>query len=189
MTAKDLIKITVNLVIIYLVGGIILTAVYAKTSPIMFIGEKKDKEEALKRMMPEAEVIEEMGTWESHKKKAGYYVAKKGSEDIGYVVESYGKGYSSYIKVLTAVDKNLIVQKIEILKHGETPGLGDEILKEPFKKQFTGKDFEHIKLVKVETQEYIQAITGATISSRAVTEDAVKNGVKMLKERLEEKKE
>jgi electron transport complex protein RnfG len=184
MTAKDLMKTTVNLVIIYLVGGIILTAVYAKTSPIMFIGEKKDKEEALKKMMPEAEVIEELGTWESHKKKAGYYVAKKGGEDIGYVVESYGKGYSSYIKVLTAVDKDLIVQKIEILKHGETPGLGDEILKEPFKKQFTGKDLEHIKLVKVETQEYIQAITGATISCRAVTEDAVKNGVKLLIERV-----
>jgi electron transport complex protein RnfG len=188
MTVKDLMKITLNLVIVYLVGGIILTAVYARTSPIIFIGEKKDKEEALKKMLPDAEVIEEMGTWESHKRKAGYYVAKKGDEDIGYIVESYGRGYQSYIRVLTAVDKNFIVQKIEILKHGETPGLGDEILKEPFKKQFTGKDLEHIKLVKVETQEYIQAVTGATISCRAVTEDAVKSGVKMLKERLEEKK-
>jgi electron transport complex protein RnfG len=54
-----------------------------------------------------------------------------------------------------------------------------------WKDQFKGKDLDHIKLVKGETKEYIQAITGVTISSRAVTEDAVKNGVKFLKETIE----
>ncbi|MEW6675309.1 MAG: RnfABCDGE type electron transport complex subunit G [Nitrospirota bacterium] len=187
MTAKDIIKIMINLVIIYIIGGAILVAVYAKTSPVIFVGDKEEKEAALKKMIPEADKVEELGTWEPHHKHAGYYAAKKGGEEIGYIVETYGKGYSSYIHILVAVDKNLIVQKIDILAHAETPGLGDEIVKDPFKNQFKGKSFEHIKLVKVETKEYIQAITGVTISSRAVTEDAVKNGLKMLKERLEVK--
>ncbi|MEW6214194.1 MAG: RnfABCDGE type electron transport complex subunit G [Nitrospirota bacterium] len=187
MTVKDFIKIMINLVVIYIAGGAILVVVYAKTSPVIFVGDKEEKEAALKKMIPEADKVEELGTWEPHHKHAGYYIARKGGEDMGYIVETYGKGYSSYIHILVALDKNLIVQKIDILAHAETPGLGDEIERDSFKNQFVGKTLEHIKLVKVETEEDIQAITGVTISSRAVTDDAVRNGVKMLKERLEVK--
>lgn len=188
MTTKDLIKIMINLVVIYIAGGAILVMVYAKTSPVIFLGDKEEKEAALRKMIPEADKIDVLGTWEPHQKHAEYYVAKKDGEDVGYIVETYGKGYSSYIHVLVALDKNFTVQKIDILSHAETPGLGDEIEKDIFKNQFVGKTLEHIKLVKVETKEDIQAITGVTISSRAVTDDAVRNGVKMLKERLEVKR-
>ncbi|HAK88009.1 MAG: hypothetical protein A2077_04225 [Nitrospirae bacterium GWC2_46_6] len=180
MTGRDIIKITVNLVIVYLVGGAILAAVYAKTSPIMFKNAVIEKERALKALMPEADNIEKLGDWKPHGKASEYFVAKKGGEIIGYVVQSFGKGYSSYINTLIAVDKDLKVKKVDIISHAETPGLGDEIEKDEFKKQFPGKDLEHIKLVKTETTEYIQAITGVTISSRAVTDDAVKNGVDFL---------
>jgi electron transport complex protein RnfG len=177
MTGKDIIKITVNLVIVYLIGGAILAAVYAKTSPIMYRNAVIEKERALKTLMPDADNIEKMGDWTVHEKHAEYFVAKKGNNIIGYVVQSFGKGYSSYINVLIAVDKDIKVREIKILSHAETPGLGDEIEKDDFKKQFKGKDIDHIKLVKTETTEYIQAISGVTISSRAVTEDAVKKGV------------
>ncbi|MEW6740226.1 MAG: FMN-binding protein [Nitrospirota bacterium] len=180
MTGKDIIKITVNLVIVYLIGGAILAAVYAKTSPIMYRNAVIEKERALKTLMPDADNIEKMGDWTIHEKHAEYFVAKKGNDIIGYVVQSFGKGYSSYINVLIAADKDLKVQKIEILSHAETPGLGDEIEKDEFKNQFKDKDIDHIKLVKTETTEYIQAISGVTISSRAVTEDAVKKGLNHL---------
>jgi electron transport complex protein RnfG len=72
------------------------------------------------------------------------------------------------------------VQKINILGHGETPGLGDEIETDWFKDQFKGKSIEHLKVIKGDTKEDIQAISGATISTRAVSEDAVKNGVAFL---------
>lgn len=180
MTGKDIVKITINLVVVYLIGGAILAAVYAKTSPIMYRNAVIEKERALKKLMPNADKIEKMGDWTIHEKHAEYFVARKGDEIIGYVVQSFGKGYSSYINVLIAVDKDIKVQKIEILSHAETPGLGDEIEKDEFKNQFKGKDIDHIKLVKTETTEYIQAISGVTISSRAVTEDAVKKGVNHL---------
>ncbi|RMD52364.1 MAG: FMN-binding protein, partial [Nitrospirae bacterium] len=79
---------------------------------------------------------------------------------------------------------------IDVLHHTETPGLGDEIDYDYFKNQFKGKTLKQLKVVKMETKEYIQAITGATISSRAVTEDAVKNGLLLLMEKFgqEEKK-
>jgi electron transport complex protein RnfG len=78
------------------------------------------------------------------------------------------------------------VKNIDILHHAETPGLGDEIELDYFKDQFTGKDIDHLKVVKMETTEYIQAITGATISTRAVSEDGIKNGLKFLMEALKE---
>lgn len=180
MTGKDIIKITLNLVVVYLIGGLILASVYAKTSPIMFKNNVIAKEKALKELMPDADDITKLGDWTIHEKHAEYFVAKKGGEVIGYVVQSFGKGYSSYIDTLIAVDKDFKVQKINILHHGETPGLGDEIEADSFKGQFKDKDMEHLKVLKTETKEYIQAISGATISSRAVTEDAVKNGIDAL---------
>ena len=55
------------------------------------------------------------------------------------------------------------------------------------KTSLTGKDIEHLKVLKTETTEYIQAISGATISSRAVTEDAVRNGVDFLIKTIKDK--
>ena len=180
MNGKDIIKITLNLVVIYVIGGLILAVVYAKTSPVRFANNKIAEEKALKLLVPEADKIEQMGDWEIHEKHAKYWIARKGNDTIGYIVQSFGKGYSSYIKTLIAVDKEFRVQKVEILDQKETPGLGDEVETPSFKGQFKGKDLDHLKVLKTDTTEYIQAITGATISSRAVTEDAVKNGVKFI---------
>src|SRR5208283_1766686 len=119
MTGKDIIKITLNLVIVYLIGGLILAAVYAKTSPIMFRNAVVAKQKALKSLMPDADKIEKMGDWTPHEKHAEYFVARKGGDIIGYVVESFGKGYSSYIDTFIAVDKNFTVEKISILHHEE----------------------------------------------------------------------
>ena len=187
MTGKDILKITLNLVVIYLIGGFILAIVYAKTSPIMYRNAVLEKERALKKLMPDADRIEKMGDWTIHEKHAEYFVAKKGGAVIGYIVQSFGKGYSSYIDALIAVDTDFKVRSIGILGHAETPGLGDEIETEGFKRQFAGKDLDHLKVVKTETTEYVQAISGATISSRAVTEDAVKNGVAFLVRVIREK--
>lgn len=180
MTGKDIIKITLNLVVIYLIGGLILAVVYAKTSPIIFKNEQIKKQKALKALMPDADTVDKAGDWTIHGKHSEYFIAKKGNETIGYVVQSFGKGYSSYINTFIAVDKDFKIQKIDILGHAETPGLGDEIEYDYFKNQFKGKDIDHLKVLKTETTEYIQAISGATISSRAVTEDAAKNGVAFL---------
>ena len=184
MTVKDIIKITLNLVVIYLIGGLILAVVYARTSPIMFKNAVIEKEAALKKLMPDADKIEKIGDWSIHEKHSEYFVAKKGDKIIGYIIQSFGKGYSSYINTLIAVDKDFRVQRINVLGHAETPGLGDEIETDSFKNQFKDKDVEHLKVLKTETTEYIQAISGATISSRAVTEDAVRNGVDFLKKAI-----
>lgn len=180
MTGKDIWKITLNLVVIYLAGGLILALVYARTSPIIYRNAVLAKEAALKTLVPEADSIEKLGDWTIHQKHAEYFIAKKNGAVIGYVVQSYGKGYSSYIDTLFAVDRNFRVRTISILGHAETPGLGDEIEASSFRSQFAGKDIDHLKVLKKDTSDYVQAISGATISSRAVSEDAVRNGLDFL---------
>ncbi|MEW6053715.1 MAG: RnfABCDGE type electron transport complex subunit G [Nitrospirota bacterium] len=180
MTGKDIWKITLNLVVIYLAGGLILALVYARTSPIIYRNAVLAKEVALKTLVPEADSIEKLGDWTIHQKNAEYFIAKKNGAVIGYVVQSYGKGYSSYIDTLFAVDRDFRVRTISILGHAETPGLGDEIESSSFRSQFSGKDIDHLKVLKKDTSYYIQAISGATISSRAVSEDAVRNGLDFL---------
>jgi electron transport complex protein RnfG len=180
MTGKDIFKVTLNLVIVYVVGGFILAFVYANASPKIYRNNEEAKKQALKQLMPDADDIRKVGDWTIHEKHAEYFIAKKGVDTIGYVVQSFGKGYSSYIDTLISVDKDFKVQKINILHHAETPGLGDEIELDYFKNRLHGKDIDHLKVLKTETTEYVEAISGATISSRAVTEDAVKNGVAFL---------
>jgi len=180
MTGKDIIKITLNLVIVYLIGGFILAFVFANASPKIYKNNEEAEKKALKELMPEADTNDKLGDWSIHDKHAKYFISKKGGDTVGYIIQSFGKGYSSYINTFVAVDKDFIVQKINILAHGETPGLGDEIELDYFKDRLKGKDIEHLKVLKTETKEYVEAISGATISSRAVTEDAVKNGVAFL---------
>lgn len=180
MTNKDIAKIALNLIVVYVVGGVLLAGMYVYTSPIIYRNAIKAKQAALKAILPEAKTIEKAGDWTIHDHHAEYYAAKSDDGICGYIIESYGKGYSGFINVLIAADTACVLKKITILHHTETPGLGDEIEKDVFRNQFTGKRASHMKVIKGATTENIQAISGATISTRAVTEDAVKNALEFL---------
>jgi electron transport complex protein RnfG len=171
---KDMIKITLSLVAIFIAAALIMGVTYKFTSPIRFYAEKKEKEEALKEMAPDAkDPIAVAGTWTVHGKSFEYFAATTDKRPVAYIASTAGKGYSSYIQMLVSIDTGFQVKEIKILHHGETPGLGDQVEETSFLGQFAGKNLNQIVLVKTETSENIQAISGATISSRAVT-----NGVK-----------
>jgi electron transport complex protein RnfG len=58
-----------------------------------------------------------------------------------------------------------------VLEQKETPGLGANITNKPWRKQFSGKPAKPLVAVKTGAQApgEIDAITGATISSKSVT--------------------
>ena len=100
------------------------------------------------------------------------YIAKNGEEINGYIVKTAARGYGGDIKIMTAIstDKKVLGTKI-LSAADETPGLGQNVTKEGFYSQFIGKT-ENIALVKNGAdadKNEIDAVTGATISSRAVT--------------------
>ncbi|MEN6389959.1 MAG: FMN-binding protein, partial [Syntrophomonas sp.] len=74
------------------------------------------------------------------------------------------------IKLLVAIGPDNKVIKYTITEAKETPGLGDKASKPAFYEQFTGKTAANLKVTKDATnKDDIQAISGATITSRAVT--------------------
>jgi electron transport complex protein RnfG len=166
---KEIVQIALNLVVIYLVGGFILVAAYALTKPIIDKNDAAKKVVVLKAMIPGAEKVETLGKWDICDRQADYFkVSKNNGKLCGYVIESYGKGYSSFIHTMLAVDSSMKVTNITILGHAETPGLGDAVTTPEWQKQFFGKSTENMEVVKRSGTDKIQAISGATISSRAV---------------------
>ncbi len=177
---KDILKITLPLVVIFVVAGIIMGVTYQHTYPVRFQAEKKEKEEALKEMAPSAtDPIKPAGTWTVANKAYEYYEATSNGKPVDYIAETAGKGYSSYIKMLVSLGPDMKISDVKVLDMNETPGLGDQILEKSFLDQFKGKSLSQIVLVKGETKENIQAVSGATYSSRGVT-NGVKDAVQLL---------
>ena len=91
----------------------------------------------------------------------------------GWVAKASGQGYSDKIELLVGFDPAVkTITGIFILDQKETPGLGNNIISVDWRKQFEGlKTSQPIVVTKVEAKEpnEINAITGATISSRSVT--------------------
>lgn len=90
---------------------------------------------------------------------------------IGYAVTVTGKSYGGDIEVMVGLDMDGSVTGVEILTIDDTPGLGMNAKKESFRDQFSGKKAGDITVSKTATLDTeIQAITGATITSTAVTD-------------------
>ncbi len=178
---KDILKITLPLVAIFVVAGAIMAGTYHYTNPVRVQAEKREKEAALKEMAPNAtDPIKAAGTWISGDNKPHeYYVATAKGRPVNLIAETAHKGYSSYIKMLVSLDPSLTIQDVKILDMNETPGLGDQVLARSFLDQFKGKTLAQIVLVKGETKENIQGVSGATYSSRGVV-NGVHDAVQML---------
>ena len=97
------------------------------------------------------------------------YEAKKDGNKIGFCVVNIEKGYGGDVKIMTGVKTDGTVSKVKILEHGETPGLGANAEKESFISQFIGKT-KGVEVTKSGASgNKITAISGATITSSAVT--------------------
>lgn len=101
-----------------------------------------------------------------------YYTAIKGGDTAAYIFTESAKGYGGDVSVMTAVKPDGTVAGVAILDvSGETPGLGQNAAKESFYSQYAGlkKGVSLLKNgAKAENNE-VDAVTGATITSTAVT--------------------
>jgi electron transport complex protein RnfG len=91
----------------------------------------------------------------------------------GYVAKAAGQGYADKIELLLGLDADArTITGLFILDQKETPGLGNRIIEKPWRDQFLGKP-SATRLVVVKgnpgKNNEIDAISGATISSRSVT--------------------
>ncbi len=141
------------------------------------VTEKKiEKINAKKTEKAMSRVLEAKSYTEKTLKKDGseitYYEAADDGEVKGYIFITGANGYGGEVRVMTAVLSDNSVKAVEILDvSNETPGLGQNAKNEKFYTQFSGLSGE-ITVVKSGANSEngeINAITGATITSRAVT--------------------
>lgn len=162
-------QIASNLAMACFVAGIIIAGVYFITAPVAAEKRIMLNNQAMQALVKEADTFEKVAD------KEDWYAAKKEGETIAFVIPMETKGYGGSIKMLVAVVPDGKIIDYTILSHNETPGLGDNAQKDFFRAQFYGKDQSKLVVVKDPAKkDNIQALTGATITSRAVT-NAVKN--------------
>jgi len=168
------------LTLISCICGFFLAWVFSLAKDKIEENQKKSIKRAVYNLCPDCERIEE----KTIQGKIIYCLYDKKNNLIGYGFCSEGQGYQEKIEVFFVVDKDIKKLKgIEIIESKETPGLGARINEGFFKNQFKELDItSSIKCVKHKKSEknQIQAITSATISSKAVV-SIVNKGIKKLK--------
>lgn len=147
--------------------------------------EARDMQMSLAQVLPEgfadndllADVIEMDGP----KGKLKVHVAKKDGKTVGAVFQMAERGYAADIVCLMAVDAGGKVLGVRVLKHTETPGLGDkiEIGKNPWIESFKDKSLQEPVPARWGVKKdggVFDQFAGATITPRAVVK-AVKGGL------------
>ncbi len=118
------------------------------------------------------------------------YETKSDGKLAGWVTKSAGQGYADKIEILIGFDPGMDkITGLFVLDQKETPGLGNKILEDTWRGQFldksTAKPLTPVK-GKSSAPNEIDAITGATISSKAVT-DIINTAVADLRQPLADK--
>ena len=143
---------------------------------------KKDKfDNAVKSVVPDFDELEAKREIEIDGDKLALYRAKKGGAVVGTAVETIShKGFGGDVLLLVGFDGNGNIHNSSILSIKETPGLGSNMDTPKFKDQINGKNPDSFKLKVKKDGGDIDAITAATISSRAFS-DAVSKAVRAYK--------
>lgn len=101
------------------------------------------------------------------------YSGTKNGQPVGYAIESFSNnGFSGEVRLIVGFNPDGTIYRTEVLSQHETPGLGDKMerSKSDFAQQFDGKNPADFHLAVSKDGGDVDAITAATISSRAYTE-------------------
>lgn len=164
-----------TLFLVTLMASSVLAFVHQLTAEPIAAAKLRKQVEALKAVLPEFNnaPIDDKTTIkpEGSAYDLEVYPAKNGDELLGLAVKSYSaNGYSGEIWVMVGFDTNGHIINYTVLEHKETPGLGDNMQKDFFRKQFTGLNPEEKTIAVAKDGGDIDAITAATITSRAFCE-------------------
>lgn len=171
MKFKDILIPTVTLFVICLIVSALLAGTNALTKEPIAANELKKSQEAMFSVCPDAVSFEGAEGLEIE----AYKAINESGEVIGCAIPVISKGYGGDISVMVGISKadGGMVTGVEILSHDETPGLGANATAEDFRNQFKDNPSLHGFSVTKDgtggTEGKIDAITGATITSNAVT--------------------
>ncbi len=174
MGRKELRLVVVLSVISILAGGV-LAWVSSLTDPRIQAQAELKKKAALQEVLPDAfafqpdEVLLEKAHTAGYRDLVESYLGYQDTNQVGLVFVADVKGYSSTVRLSIGVSMDGRLSGIKVISQAETPGLGAKITESDFLEQPAFREATiNDQLAVQKDRGRVDAVTGATISSRAV---------------------
>ncbi|MDX9929158.1 MAG: RnfABCDGE type electron transport complex subunit G [Bacteroidales bacterium] len=158
--------------VITLVASASLGAVYTITSEPIALAMLAKKNNAIREVIPEFnnDPSDEVYKVPVDGDTLYFYTGRLDGALVGTAVETFTMiGFSGEIRVMVGLLPDGTIHDVTVLKHAETPGLGDKMdkKKSDWSSQFRGKDPRDYRLSVKKDGGDVDAITASTISSMA----------------------
>jgi electron transport complex protein RnfG len=171
------INMTLTLFVITIIAGVSLGFINDITKGPKAQAKLERKISALKNVLPEfnnnpVENVKRVKT-DLARDSIDIYAGFMDTDQTGTaVIGSSEKGYGGLVKIMVGFNPDGSIKNIIVLEQKETPGLGTKIKGDKFIRQFRGKHPSTFNLKVKKDQGDVDALTGATITTRAFTEAA-----------------
>lgn len=179
---KHIAHVALMLFIISVVAAALLGYTNSITKAKIAQQEKETNVEARQKVLTKADTFKRIKNAKTVAKKADHanasivmeaYAGYQKGKLVGYTVKTNPQGYGGEVEILTGVDTRGKTTGMTIVSNSETAGLGAKCVEPDFQKQFKGLDTAKplavVKNGNPSGNGKIEAIAGATITSRAVT--------------------
>ena len=184
---KSFIKDALILFLITLIAGVALGGVYAITKGPIEKAEYNKQQNAYREVMQDAEefidysgfdaeaaqkVLADAGLADDNTIEGVVQAVDENGALAGYVISvTNSAGYGGNITFSMGYKTDGTITGYSLTTINETAGLGMKAKEDPFKSQFADKKVDSFEVTKntAASDNQIEAISGATITSRAVT--------------------
>lgn len=153
---SSVLKPAVVLVVICAIVGFLLGTVNNLTLPTIMANREARAWATYSSLIPEASDFVALEC-----DVPGVTACMEAADGKGFAITAQAKGYSSQVPMAVAFDDEGVITNVIGMDNTETPGLGTKVKDAAFTDQFIGRAAEPMTL------DDIDAITGATISSKA----------------------
>jgi Na+-translocating ferredoxin:NAD+ oxidoreductase subunit G len=163
---STLANMILSLVLISMVMSAALALVYLKTKGPIEAALRQKEIDAVKQVMPDFDSDLEAGKIE--KDGVVLYQVSRQNKLVGYAIKTYtDKGFGGHVEIMAGFLPDGSINKVLVLQHKETPGLGTKMTDPKFSNQFLKKNPADFILKVKKDGGQVDAITAATVSSRA----------------------
>ena len=158
-------NMVIVLTIITIIAAACLGAMNNATAESIAASKKAKQEAAIKAVLPEFTSVDEADIVNDQKVFRAY---DANGELVGIAVETKELGFGGDVTTMVGFDANGSIVDYSLLAHAETPGLGSKLVDWfKVKSDIRGANSENIPLKVSKDGGNYDAITAATISSRA----------------------
>ena len=164
---KEILVPTVSLLLICMIITAALSLTNSFTADKIAQNEELSKQASMQKVCPLSE------SFETVIENVMYIGLDSESNPIGYAISTSMNGYGGQVKVMTGISVDGTIIGVDVFYNDdETPGLGKNTSNDSFTGQYAGLAADGNIAVSKDRRDgqTVDAVTSATISSRAVTE-------------------